>query len=228
MPNRIRGLLRRTALRAALAIGLGLATSCAPRAQPSGFLEDYRGFQAAPGWSGALIYRSGERPLAPYRAILLEPVSIWTKADAEYRGVDPEELAELGRYFREAALEALGGSDYSIVEEPGPGVLRVRAAITDVVPTRPLLNTATMAGPGRAVSTATRVITGTHLFVGEVSIEAEILDSQSGERLVAIVDRSAGSKFNPIAGATTWGNAKRALQSWAQQFRERLDASRRP
>ncbi len=114
--------------------------------------------------------------------------------------------------------------DYSDFE-PGPGVMVVRAAITDVVPTRPLLNLATSVPPARGASMAKRVITGTHLFVGRVSIEAEVLDSVTGERLVAYVDRAAGGKMNPVRGLTTWGQVKAALDDWAAKLRQGLDTA---
>jgi hypothetical protein len=92
---------------------------------------------------------------------------------------------------------------YPVVDEPGPDVLRLRIAITDLVPTKPVLNTAETVLGGRLASSASRAITGTDLFVGEVAIEAEALDSITGEREIALVERKFGKRFALEEGATT-------------------------
>jgi hypothetical protein len=143
------------------------------------------------------------------------------------RAVNPKELAELADYLRRALVAAMQDV-YPVVEEPGEGVLRLRVALTDVIPTRPALNTVgTLLIPARLASAAKRAITGTDLFVGEVQIEAEAVDSRTEERLIAIVDRKAGSKFNLRQGATTWGDVKKAFREWAVGFRMRLDRAHR-
>ena len=67
---------------------------------------------------------------------MLDPVVIWYAPHAEYRGISPSELKEVSDYFERSILSALEVR-YPVVTEPGPFVLRVRAAITGVTPTRP-------------------------------------------------------------------------------------------
>ena len=58
-------------------------------------------------------------------------------------------------------------------------------------------------------------------FVGEVSVEAKITDAQSGELLLAAVDRRAGTKS--LRGSTnSWNDVEQAYQYWADKARWRL------
>ncbi|MCJ7603764.1 MAG: DUF3313 domain-containing protein [Desulfobulbaceae bacterium] len=52
--------------------------------------------------------------------------------------IDPAILKELTEYYQNALFEAVKGG-YEIVDQPGPGVLRVRVAITEIKPCAPNL-----------------------------------------------------------------------------------------
>ena len=206
-----------------------LLLACAPRppVHPSGFLGDYSDFVRASDESETLIYERPGLDLRPYKRVLLDPVQVALAPEAADRPVNPAQLTALAKYLEDAIVIALRDA-YPLAEEPGEDVLRLRAALVDVIPTRPALNTVgTLALPARAASAAKRAITGTDLFVGQVAIEAELLDSQTGERLLAIVDRKAGGKFRLKEGMTTWGQVARGLREWAVQFRLRMDREHR-
>jgi hypothetical protein len=196
-----------------------------PPVEPSGYLGDYSDFEPDPGGTEALVYRKPELDLSRYHRVMVDPVVVALGAEGAGRAVNPEDLLRLSRYLRAALVVSLRDA-YPIVEEPGEDVLRVRAAITDVIPTRPALNTVgTLLIPARAVSAAKRAITGTDLFVGQVAIEAEAVDAQTNERLMARVDRKAGDKFSLRKGMTTWGHVEKAFREWAVGFRLTMDAA---
>ena len=116
------------------------------------------------------------------------------------------------------------GGVYKLVQEPGPGVARVRGAITDVKSVKFGITSKA------AIIAATSVLIypGVGLLfpninVGEAAIEFEILDSVSKERLLAGVDRKKGRRFLNLKGATNWGDVKRAFKGWAKAFRKHLD-----
>jgi hypothetical protein len=196
-----------------------------PPVKPTGYLWDYSEFEPDPRGTGALVYRKPELDLERYNRVIIDRVVVVLGHEAGGRAVDPENLMKLTRYMRTALIVAVRDA-YPVVEEPGADVLRLRVAITDVVPTRPALNTmGTLFMPATAVSLANRAITGTDLFVGQVAIEAEASDSQTNERLMAIVDRKAGSRFALKQGMTEWGHIEKAFREWAIGFRMRLDAA---
>lgn len=146
---------------------------------------------------------------------------IYFHEDAKGTGVDPQELAELAGFLRDEVIAALSEGDaYVVVEEPGPGVLQIRAAITDVVPVDPKKNLgATAVGMAAGVG-----LLLPRVDLGRTSIEAEFLDSQTGERLVAVVAEKKGKRFGgKVKGAKTWGDVKAAFKNWSKGLRERLD-----
>jgi hypothetical protein len=132
-------------------------------------------------------------------------------------------MKELTDYYQNALFTAVKGG-YEVVDQPGPGVLRVRVAITQLKPSNPTANTlSTIVPVGMVVSGATKAVSGDNLGTGEASTEIEVLDSVSGERLAAAVDRRQGGK-GVFRGK--WEDTKEAFDFWAKRFRERLDGMR--
>jgi hypothetical protein len=82
---------------------------------------------------------------------------------------------------------------------------------------------------GAATAVTIGVAPGTSLLVprlsvGKVGIEGEILDSVSGERLVAFVTGKGGRRwFAGFNAFKKWGDIERAFRSWAKELRQRLD-----
>ena len=186
--------------------------------QVSGFLGDYSDLEPQPGDKDMLVYRKAEGVLEPYDKFVIDPVLIYFHPEAKGVGVDPAKLAELAVFFREAVVEELGRGGYQILEEPASGVARVRAAITDVN-----LTTATNVATKAAGMAAGVGFLIPNVDVGGASIEVEILDSQSNERLVAVVDAERGRRFLNVKGMKKAGDARKAFKGWAREFRERLD-----
>lgn len=206
---------------------LGAALLCCggpkPKVEPSGFLGDYAQFETVPDRGNALRYEKPGLDLANYDGFILEPTVVSLRPGSDGENVEPAELLRLADYLHRALEIALRGA-YPVVEEPAPGVARLRIAITDIVATKPTANTAgTLLVPLRVVSASKRAVQGTDLFVGEVAIEGELSDSQSGERLVAVVDRKAGGKWDLRQGASKWGDVEKAFREWAVGFRRTLD-----
>ncbi len=80
----------------------------------------------------------------------------------------------------------------------------------------------------RLMSGIVGAATGSHFFVGQIGIEAEIVDAESGERLAVKVSKQAGKKYVPFTGRTAktaseWAQIEQAMAYWAQQLRKRID-----
>ena len=97
----------------------------------------------------------------------------------------------------------------------------VRVAITDLVPNKPAVSVAMAVVPGGSLAYA--VLPDKYNNIGSASVEAELLDSVTGERLAAALDTRAGKKTELFKGIETWGHAKKAFAVWAKAFREWLD-----
>ena len=72
----------------------------------------------------------------------------------------------------------------------------------------------------RVVVPAAWQITGVGL--GGASMEAELLDSLTGEQVGAVVQNQKGSRLS-MSGTKEWGDAKAVMDEWAKRFRKRLD-----
>jgi Protein of unknown function (DUF3313) len=113
-----------------------------------------------------------------------------------------------------------------VVTDPGPGVFHLRAALTDVELTRTKANAALMAGTAAASATVAPDVSLVmpRLSVGRASIEAEMVDSRSGERMVGLVTSKEGRRFfSGLRGMQKSSDFEVACKYWANAFRERLD-----
>lgn len=202
----------------------GCAASGMKDVKQSGFLGDYS--QLKPGGEdrAALLYTKPGVSFKQYNSVMFERVTVYLSPEAQNREIDPAVMKELTDYYQNALVNAVKDG-YKVVDQPGPGVLRVRVAITDVKPSKPVANTlSTIVPVGIVVSGATKAVSGDNLGTGEAATEMEFLDAQSGERLAAAVDRRQGGK---MVFRGTWEDTKQAFDFWAKRFRERLDEARK-
>ena len=205
-------------------------SGCAQKIEPlnfSGFLSDYTSLRPSPDESGAWSYRKPGVNFKEYTTIILDPLVIWPSQHSEYGGLDALTVWKLALAFQESMSRALAGG-YVIVKDPGPGVLRLRAALTDVMLERPAL-----ASPGPLLPLANDIliqasekISGMNALEGEAAIEAEILDTQSQERLVAYVEKRMSSKILLTRDKDSLGPVLEIFDYWANKLRQRLDEER--
>ncbi len=192
-------------------------TQHASSAKPSGFLADYSQLKEGDGDEALLRYVNPDVQWKSYRKIILEPVKIYAGKGSDLRNTSPEQRSALANYFTAALHEELK-KDYKLVNSAGPGVMVVRAAITDADQSEVLLDTVTTLMPiGLALSTLKRVATGADTFVGDAQAEMEILDSMGGERMAAAVDKRIGTKALRSKFGT-WNHAQECFDYWAEQL----------
>jgi len=193
---------------------------------PSGFLGDYS--QLKPGGSdeAGLIYRNPNANLGSYDKFMIDDVAIWYSEEDSLRDIPEEELKHLALLLKVRIIEALKNEGLTRVKKPGLGVMRIRSAITDAKQSKPLLDAVTTVIPqARIISAAKRLTFGTNSFVGRGGVEGEVLNSQTGERLGAIVDRRAGGKT--LEGAlNSWDDVEQSFKFWAERFGYRLCMAR--
>ena len=205
--------------------------------QAKGFLSDYSSLKLRADTEDTFVFQDPETDFSQYDKLMVERIKVWFKEDAEYKGIDPAEIKDLTDYFHKAIVEAVG-DQYPIVREPGPDVLRLRIAMTDLVPTKPSASLVTLVVPFLWLAEAgSGVVTdeaGSTPFVGEVTIELEALDSQSNRQVAAFIERKIGLKYHWNKGVktgvtdylkaySTWAYTKQAMDHWAQAIRNHLD-----
>jgi len=210
-----------------VAVGL-LMSGCgstmqAREATPSGFLGDYS--QLKPGAEGEslLVYVNPKADLSKYDKILMDPVKVYAGKDSKIAKIPREDLQKLVNYFDAAMRESLK-ADYKLVKQPGPGVMRLQLAMTEVKGSVVLLDVmSSLTPPGVAVNALKTVATGTPAATGSVGAECQAVDSVSGERLFAAVDARAGQKYTgKFDKFNKWRAAQGAFDYWAQTLQRRL------
>ncbi len=200
----------------------------------TGFLSDYSKLEPDPDGSKAMHYLNPQADMKKYNKFLLERIVVWLKDDAEYKGIDPDAMKAMTDYFHEAIVRELG-SDYTLVTEPGPDVLRVRIAVTDLVPTKPAMSLIVLAVPfASAADLASGVATeggaGSPPYLGRAGVEVEGIDSETLQTVFSYVEERRGKKYDVedpaggyLKGFTEWGHVKKAFDYWAMKFRTRMD-----
>ena len=198
-----------------------ISTGCTTKqVRHSGFLENYPEFKSGPKGGADFVYIKEGVDFSVYDKIVMNHVVLFFEDNAEYKGIHPEELAEMSNAFHKAITDNLQGA-YPLVAEPGPDVMRLRFAITDVAANKPGMGAISTVMPiGLALSAVKKGVTGTHTGVGRASIEVEILDSLTNERIAAAIDMRPGRK---IEGFSKWGAAEGAFKFWAKRLRAWLD-----
>lgn len=197
----------------------GCSASSVKDVQKSVFLHDYSQLKPGTDDQAALLYVKPGLDLKAYDKIMFDRMLVLLHDNAD-SWVDPAILKELTDYYQQALIEAVEDK-YQVVDQPGPGVLWVRVAITEVKPSKPVANTVSTILPvGWAVAGATKVVSGDNLGTGEAASEMEVLDSVTGERLAAAVDQRQGGKG---AFRGEWEDTKDAFDYWAKRFGQRLD-----
>jgi hypothetical protein len=187
--------------------------------EASGFLGDYSNLRKGEKDEPQLIFIRPDVDWSRYEAIHIESVTLWR--DKETDDVPEEEQKILTDFLFNALHEQLS-EDYEMVDEPGPNVLQLRAAITEAKGSKAVMNTITSVIPQlRLLTTIVGMSAGTSVLVGKAGIEAEITDSMSGVRLAAALDQRQGTKA-VRGGVKTWSDVKLASEFWAERLRKRL------
>jgi hypothetical protein len=161
--------------------------------------------------------REQNRPVdRPYTKIIIDPLLLLFQPGGELQVVHPDEMMEMAALFR-AELALKLGVDYQLVDRVGKDVLRVRIAITDLIPaSHPKVALQGTSAPF-AVDVSTAIM------------EVEILDSKSSKRLVALIAKGSDAMGSPMSqDQEKKAQVERAFRKWAGDIRRGLDRACRP
>jgi len=155
-----------------------------------------------------------------YKKVMIDYVIFSFANESDYKDIDANELKKLADQATNAFLQTVK-TDFPVVSEPAPDVLRVRIAITDLKPSSPGLSTVTSVVPvGLAFSIAKKGATDSWTGSGATTAEMMVLDSMTNEVLGAAQD-SASADFSDRF--SKWGSAEEAFKYWAARFTKRLN-----
>ncbi len=167
----------------------------------SGFLTSYEVLEVEPNERARESWVAPGADLAPYRAVVIEPLVVDLVEGSE-DALTGEQAALVGEQYRRWVLTGLDGS-LEVVDEAGPGVLRLRTAITQVDTTNMVVNWITGLGilwP---------------LDYGGGTFEVEVVDSETGEVLAAMVNADRATAWNGISAMIRIGHLCQAAEETA-------------
>jgi hypothetical protein len=220
-----------------------VTASDASRLTRSGFLTDYARLKPMPWGNGIECWREPHLNAAQYTKILVSRIVVSIappKGEDVAPTVDPSDLKALTDYFHTALVKALR-PQLQIVETAGPGVLVMRVALTNLVPTQvsrsiagTLIPYGFVAEAGSGVATGRPA--GSTPYLGETGMEMQFRDGGNGAVLGECRDTQIGRKYAVSEGddvVTTWANgylnsfqswayARDAFDKWSAQVAERL------
>ncbi len=211
--NRI---MNRTVAILAVAALLVVAPSWAKKkkSEASGFLADYSMLAPDPDEKESrLIYKNPDYAFADFSGLKLGPLVFFLHPTGEPEEIDQEKaakMAELANTFDTVLHEELDKAGVNLVDQPGPGILHCRLAITNLGRTK----------------TAMRILPQTRLLGkgrGGAAMEGECVDGASGEIVWQVIKEDKGARKS---GVSSWAGAESAIRSWARQLAARLEAAK--
>ncbi len=200
-------------------------TALAQDIQSSDFLSDYSKLQRNFPGQMAYSYLAPDAPdrMANYSAVLIDQPEIFVSPDSEYKGMKPDDMKQLADAFRNAMVQELVET-YTIVDQPGPNVLYLRFAFSNLQvkkQRRRLMSYTPIGLVANAVISGVADITSKIDLKG-ITVEMELLDSTTEEQFAALIETRADTEEEP----TSWEELEALIVGYAQRGRCRLDNAR--
>jgi hypothetical protein len=181
-----------------------MVSGCAKQVKKSGFLSTYKNLEIV---SPTMMRYIGP-DVGEYSKFIVDPITVKFYSKETSKEITPENIKHLEEYLYAQILKDKP-AQYEIVTEPGPGVARMRIALTNLQKSSPALN----------------VLPQTKLMgvgLGQASAEMELVDSETGKQLGAAIVSETGSRFS-FAGLSKWGDVEYVMNQWAQKIWMRIN-----
>ena len=212
--------ITRLGMFAAAGAAMALSSCSTGGRSPSGFLANYAQLNAGYGTADAVS--SFVKPgvdFGKYDSVIIDPVTTVIATP----GISPAVSDQLAAYLG-GSLHSQMSSGLKIVSIPGPTTLRVRTGLTDVIEGRKAGKPVTTLHPDPKITLSGSLGSANiATFVSQVSFEGEVVDSVTGERLVALIDHRLGVK-REATPTTSWASVRSAIHQGVGRLRERFKA----
>jgi len=145
---------------------------------------------------GTLVWMKEGCDLRQYHYLLIDPIACVQGAGSE--ALSPEQKQKAKDAFHGILVEKVDPY-YPVVKEPGPHVLRVRIALTELTPSKG------------------------DMGVGAAALEVDLRDAQTGDVLCAAVSRIEGS-MRAEGADEEWKAVEGAFHEWAERLLDFMDS----
>ncbi len=185
--------------------------------EPSGFLRDYSQLVEHPDFPAARVYLLPSVQWSRYDAIELDSAGLWVNEETKSLSAEDQKLLTDTLYTK---MSAELGKVFRLTDAPGPNTLRLRVALTQAQGAKVAMRVVSTIVPQlRAATGLLGLGSDTAFTVGSATVEMEVLDSVTNQRLAAGVDSRAGTKVL-FAKRTfqTWGDVEAACDRWSSRI----------
>ena len=203
-------------IRFAASAAIAVSVATAPALAGTQYIGELTGVAEVKDKDFDEFYVKGSANFSQYQKILIEPVDVLYGRDKELKDLSERDLQGRQDYLYDALVQSFGDS-FEIVDQPGPGVLRLKASLTSV-----WFNKASL--DYQKQSKYVQLSSFNSFYTGRAAFQADITDSLSGELLGAVVDYRKGWNLanNTKNRWTFWGDAEDAMDKWAKRLPSRL------
>ncbi len=215
---------------AALGTGENVTAIDSARLTQSGFLTNYAKLKPVAAMEGIECWRDTRFDPKKYKKIQITPIVVSLAApkdskDGKVPTVDPADLKQLTDYFYQTLQDSLK-PQIPVVAQAGAGVVVLRIALTDLVPTSVPGSVAGTLIPYAFIAEAssgkaTGRPAGSTPYLGETGMEMQFRDGATGAVLAECRDTEIGRKYaaelnvGAAQAAQTWANGyMSSFQSW--------------
>jgi hypothetical protein len=186
-----------------------MACGCGSTKAKTGFLSDYSKLKKE---SDSSLRYVKESAIPQYSSFMVDPVKVIYSPDAKSKDkLTAQQITDLTSYTNMKIREAIEKAGKKIVYQPAAGVARIRVALTDMEKASlvTVLPQANLLGVG----------------IGGASMEAEVVDSMTGEQIGAVVESGKGSHV-PFTNLGDWSSAKHVIDGWAERLEKRISEAK--
>lgn len=192
------------------------------------FLSDYSqlvGFESSKGWEYTYVAPGALERLVNYSGVMVDQAEVHVSPDSPYRGAKPDDLKAVSELMRDGLAGRLVRGGYNVVEAPGPGIIYLRMALTDLSlkkKSRGMLAYTPVGAVLKAGRDLVREMMDKYDILS-MTIQGELADSQTGEVIFAFVTVHGDPKGKE---RIDFDELELSMQDYGSRLRCRLDAAK--
>lgn len=171
--------------------------------------------------------------LGKYEGLIVDQPEVWIGEDSEYGGAKPENLVAIAELIREGLTARFREGGVNLVEEPGPNIVYLRIALTDLYLKKKKRNLLAYTPIGAVAKVGADLVREMmdKVDIVEMALQAELVDSETNEVLGAIIikrgarkDKDTGQKLVRI----DFDEFRGIVAEYAARIRCRFDNAELP
>jgi hypothetical protein len=175
-------------------------------------------------YPGTLVYRAPDIPSGKYKSIFVDSADIYRAADADFGGASEEDKTRLAQKLSTDFKNALTKHHYTLVSQPGQGVVRLHLILAGIKESKPVAATVLRLTPlGLGASAAKTVTGGSSALVGSVTVSGELTDTESGTALAGFVATESPIALDLSSGLGKLRAAELGIERGSEEFATALD-----